>query len=551
MVSIGAILPFLAILSNPNLVFEHTYVQPVIQILGYTDDKELLLLLTIVFIGTAVIAGAVRLLLLWSSTKLSYAIGSDLSMSIYNRTLYQPYSVHVGRNSSEVIDGITNKSNNIIHIINMTLNLISSTFILSAILIALFSLHVKIALASFVGFGIIYISINLLTKRRLFRNSKIISEQSILTIKSLQEGLGGIREILINNNQKRYCDIYNKAEVSLRNAQSSNQFISFGPRYVIEAMGIVIISILAYILAKKGDEIGTAIPILGALALGVQRLLPVLQQAYVSISSIQGGRVSLLETLEFLNQKVPNLVEQNKLKKINFISKIELTNINFSYENNNTQILKNVTLTIQKGSHVGFIGTTGCGKSTLIDIIMGLLQSKTGNLEVDGKIINSENCRSWQANIAHVSQNIYLADSSIEENIAFGIPKKMIDFNQVVYAASQAQISKTIESWPNKYKTFIGERGVRLSGGQRQRIGIARALYKKSNVIIFDEATSALDNNTEESVMDAISKLSNELTLIIVTHRINTLKKCNMIVEIDQGEIKRIIDYNDLIENKD
>jgi ATP-binding cassette subfamily B protein len=167
-------------------------------------------------------------------------------MSIYRRTLYQPYSVHVGRNSSEVIDGITNKSNNIIHIINMTLNLISSTFILSAILIALFSLHVKIALASFVGFGIIYISINLLTKRRLFKNSKIISEQSILTIKSLQEGLGGIREILINNNQKRYCDIYNKAEVSLRNAQSSNQFISFGPRYGIEAMGIVIISILAY-----------------------------------------------------------------------------------------------------------------------------------------------------------------------------------------------------------------------------------------------------------------------------------------------------------------
>jgi ATP-binding cassette subfamily B protein len=203
-------------------------------------------------------------------------------------------------------------------------------------------------------------------------------------------------------------------------------------------------------------------------------------------------------------------------------------------------VIKNLNLTITKGSRIGFIGTTGSGKSTLLDIIMGLLEPTEGILEIDGQPITMLNHRSWQSHIAHVPQAIFLADSTIEENIAFGVHKNQIDHERVRQAAQQAQIADTIETWPKQYKTFIGERGIRLSGGQRQRIGIARALYKQADLIIFDEATSALDNETEEAVMQAIENLSDDLTILIIAHRLSTLKNCTNIIELSGGEIKRV-----------
>jgi ATP-binding cassette subfamily B protein len=224
-----------------------------------------------------------------------------------------------------------------------------------------------------------------------------------------------------------------------------------------------------------------------------------------------------------------------------------LKKVSFRYSSQMPYVLKQLNLSIVKGSRVGFIGTTGSGKSTLLDIIMGLLQPTDGTLEIDGQAITFANNRSWQAHIAHVPQAIFLADSSIEENIAFGVPKDQIDFQRVRQAAQQAQIAESIESWPDQYQTFVGERGIRLSGGQRQRIGIARALYKKADVIIFDEATSALDNETEQAVMQAIEGLSKDLTLLIIAHRLSTLKNCTQIVELGEGCIKRAGSYHDIV----
>lgn len=221
--------------------------------------------------------------------------------------------------------------------------------------------------------------------------------------------------------------------------------------------------------------------------------------------------------------------------------------MNFRYENQLPIVLKDINLNIKKGSRIGFIGSTGGGKSTLIDIIMGLLSPSGGTLEIDGQVITSSNNRAWQDHIAHVPQTIFLADSTIEENIAFGIPREMIDSSRVRAAAQQAQIAETIEAWPSQYQTIVGERGVRLSGGQRQRIGIARALYKQADVIVFDEATSALDYETEEAVIQSIKGLSENLTLIIVAHRLTTLKYCSQIVELQDGSIKRICSYDEVI----
>ena len=545
--SIGAVLPFLAVLTAPERVFEHTAAQPIIKALGLTMPAQLLLPLTIAFAVAALIAGTMRLLLLWASTRLSFATGADLSISIYRRTLYQPYAVHCARNSSEVINGISTKTNIVIGIVTNILGIISSSVMLIAILIALLAVEPVIALVAFGGFGLIYAFIIRLTRKQLLADSQRIARESNHVIKSLQEGLGGIRDVLIDGSQATYCQIYRNADLPLRRAQGNNSFISSSPRYGMEALGMMLIAALAYSLAQQADGIAKAIPILGALALGAQRLLPVLQQAYGSWTSIQGGQASLQDTLELLDQPLPDYAGQPASQPLPFKHNISLKQLAFRYSPQTPYVLKHLNLTIAKGSRVGFIGTTGSGKSTLLDIVMGLLQPTDGTLEIDGQPVMPTNNRAWQAHIAHVPQAIFLAGSSIEENIAFGVPIDQIDRERVRIAAQQAQIADSIESWPKQYQTFVGERGIRLSGGQRQRIGIARALYKQADVIIFDEATSALDNETEEAVMQAIEGLSKDLTVLIIAHRLTTLKNCTQIVELGGGRIIQVGTYRNIV----
>jgi ABC-type multidrug transport system fused ATPase/permease subunit len=548
MISIGAVLPFLAVLTSPERVFEHRASQSIIHILGLTQPNQLLLALTIAFGLAAIFAGSMRLILLWASTRLSFATGSDLSISIYRRTLYQPYAVHVARNSSEIINGISGKANAIIYsTILPILTLASSSVMLVAILLALLSIDPLIALVAFGGFGILYTLITSITRARKILNSSYIARESTQVIKSLQEGLGGIRDVLIDGTQKTYCQIYHNADLRLRRAQGDNQYISQAPRYLMEALGMILIAMLAYALAQQSDGIAQAIPILGAFSLGAQRLLPVMQQAYFAWSSIQGGQASLQDALELLEQRLPDYANQPSAHPLPFQYHIKLRQLSFSYNQQAPSVFNNLNLTITKGSRVGFIGASGSGKSTLLDILMGLLQVTEGSLEIDGQVIFPGNNRAWQAHIAHVPQAIFLADSTVEENIAFGVPRNQIDPIRVRQAALQAQIADSIEGWPEQYQTFVGERGVRLSGGQRQRIGIARALYKQADVIIFDEATSALDNETEREVMHALESLSKDLTLLIIAHRLTTLKNCTQIVELGNGTILRNGSYHDII----
>ena len=546
--SIGAVLPFLAILTAPARVFEHAAAQPIIQMFGLTAPEQLLLPLTISFGAAALIAGTMRLLLLWVNTRLSFAIGADLSMNIYRRTLYQPYLVHCARNSSEVISGISGKANSVIQsIILPALMLISASVILIAVLAAILAVEPAMALMTFSGFGLFYVLIMRLTRKRLLIDSQCIARESVEVIKSLQEGLGGIRDVLIDGSQATYCQIYRQADLCLRRAQGRSAFISNSPRYGVEALGMLCITMLAYTLSQQTDDIVKTIPVLGALALGAQRLLPALQQVYGSWVNIQSGQAALQDTLSLLDQPLPDYADQPPSKPLPFEQSISLKRLAFRYNPQAPYVLKQVNLTIAKGSRVGFIGTTGSGKSTLLDIVMGLLQPTNGSLEVDDQAVTSTNNRAWQAHIAHVPQAIFLSDSSIEENIAFGVPIDQIDPQRVRQAAQQAQIADNIESWPKQYQTFVGERGIRLSGGQRQRIGIARALYKQADVIIFDEATSALDNETEQAVMQAIEGLSKDLTLLIIAHRLTTLKNCTQIVKLGEGGIKRAGTYQDIV----
>lgn len=546
--SIGAVLPFLGVLTASDRVFTHPLAQPFIHLLDLQKPSDLLLPLTVAFGIAALVTGALRLTLLWANTKLSFSIGADISKEIYRRTLYQPYATHIARNSSEVINGISNKASVVIHsAVTPMLTVISSVIMLVTILAALLTVDPIITIAAFAGFGAIYAFVIRIARRRLAIDSQRIADESTRVMKSLQEGLGGIRDVLLDGTQEIYCQAYEDADGAMRRAQGSNQFISQSPRYGMEALGMILISALAYVLAQQTEGISKAIPVLGALALGAQRLIPVLQQAYWSWASFEGGLASLRDTLNLLEQPLPSHASSHIDEPMQYKKYFGLRDVSFRYASQDVWVINNLSLNIHKGSRIGLIGKTGSGKSTVLDILMGLLSPTRGQLLVDDLPVNEENIRRWQLHIAHVPQSIYLADCSIEENIAFGIPAENIDKTRVHAAAQQAQMASVIESWPGKYQTSVGERGVRLSGGQRQRIGIARALYKQADVLVFDEATSALDSDTEQSVMQAIEGLSQDLTIIIIAHRLTTLKGCAEIIELNAGEVSRRGTYEQMV----
>lgn len=551
-ISIGAVLPFLGVLTNPELIFEHEYSQKIINLLGINSPDQLLLPVTILFIFAIVLSACTRVTLLYLITRLSFNTGSDLSVDIYQKTLYQDYMVHISRNSSEVINGIVQKINIIIYdIINATLNLISAVILIIGIVIAIFIVDVQIAIYSMGSFSLIYLLILKYSRTRLNKNSKKIAYESTKMIKALQEGLGGIRDVLIDGTQQIYCDIYRKADFQLRKATGINQFLGASPRFIIESIGMILIVILAYFVSQRPSGITAAIPLLGALALGAQRLLPAFQQAFQATSLIIGAHSSLQDVLKLLDQEIPSFAYDSKPEYISFNRSIELRNISFRYSDDSVSVIKDLNININKGSIIGFVGETGCGKSTLLDILMGLLTPTNGELLIDGYHVEKGiDYRRWQRHIAHVPQFIYLSDGTITDNIVLGANDQEIDYDRLREAVSRAHLSSLIESWPDKFNTIVGENGVKLSGGQRQRIGIARALYKNANVLILDEATSALDNKTEKEIMNSIINIDKNITIMIIAHRISTLANCDQIFELSSQKGIQVLSYDKLIHSK-
>jgi len=547
-VSLGAVLPFLTVLAAPEVAFEHPAGAAVARWFGVTSPEGLVLPLTIAFAAAALISGAIRLLLLRASTRFAFGTGSELSIEVYRRTLYQPYSVHVARSSSQVISGITQKvGGTMLGVLLPGLTLISSGAAIVAIMLALLVIDPAVALIATVCFGASYALITWRSRRRLRSNSLLIAREQTELVKALQEGLGGIRDVLLDGTQAVYCDAYGRADRQLRRAQGANVFIAQSPRFSIEALGMVLIAALAYGLSRQPGGIATALPVLGALAIGAQRLLPALQQSYAAWASIAGNQGSLRDTIELLDQPVASELLQPAPAPLPFRHAIRLERVRFRYSAGGPWVLDGVTLSIPKGARIGLVGSTGSGKSTTLDLLMGLLAPTEGELLVDGEPVRGARVRAWQRTIAHVPQSIYLSDATLAENIAFGVPPRSIDRARVQQAARRAQIAEFIESRPEAYDAFVGERGIRLSGGQRQRIGIARALYKQASVLVLDEATSALDNLTEQSVLDAISGLDRELTILLIAHRLTTVRRCDTIIELERGAVVAQGSYEELL----
>jgi len=360
-------------------------------------------------------------------------------------------------------------------------------------------------------------------------------------VENIQLAMGAIRDVILDSNQKYYYDLHSEIDRKIRIVQPKMFLLQTFPRSLIEPAGIAVISIVGLIFISRGS-FEEALPLIGALALGAQKILPYSQKIYEALSGLNGAKPTLARVLIHLKKNDLSSIRKFEAPiKITFKDSIVLKNVSFRYSLNSPWVLKNINLEIKKGERVGIVGITGGGKSTLTDLIMGLLTPTSGQIFIDGvelnQQINPQLTASWRRLISHVPQNIYMSNSTIRENIAFGEEPKKINMDKVRIAAESAEISEYIEQTSQKYFSMVGERGIKLSGGQRQRIGIARALYKECSLLVFDEATSALDSGTESKIINTINKISKEITVITIAHRISTIEKCNRIISIDNGKI--------------
>tara|TARA_Y100000589_G_C27193967_1_gene645945 strand:- start:3621 stop:5402 length:1782 start_codon:yes stop_codon:yes gene_type:complete len=549
-ISISAVVPFLVTLTAPERIFEIVWLKKIFFAFGFTSSEQLFIPSTLIFLCAIVLSALIRLSNIWLNNRIAAAIGSDLSSAAFSKSLYQNYNKAINSNSSNLITAITYYISRTITVIELSLQFLTSLVIVFSLVVSLFLINVNVTLICIITFLISYLIISSKVRYKLSLNSQLITKASQKEVQVIQEGLGGIKDVLLNYSQETFINQYSRIDRKMRILQAQNNFLASSPRFILEALGLLIISIIAMIL-RINNEINTIIPTIGTFALGAQRLLPAMQACYSSWAAIKANNSSVEKVINIISQKIDESEIYKNKKQLDSFSELSVKNLYFKYNKKNKEVLTDINFYVKKGEHVGICGKTGCGKSTLIDLMMGLLKPSKGSILIDGEDIFDANfplrIKQWRYSIANVPQNIFLSDSSFYENIAFGIKYEDIDLEKVKESAHKAQISEFIESTNMGYNTNVGERGILLSGGQRQRIGIARAFYKNAKIIFLDEATSALDNNTESNVMKSILDLNKDVTILIVAHRLSTLASCDKIIELKNGKISIHRSFDNLI----
>ena len=533
--TLGAVLPFLAFVADPGGISRYPLVARALALLGLHGSGQIFVSLTLFFAGAAIFAGAVRVLLTWANNRFVCALSHELSVRVYRHILYQPYSYHVFRNGSEVVAALQKVQGVASGTLMALVQLASAAIIGVCIAAALLVVDPLVSLVAFLGFGGIYVAISFASRKALKLRGRIIARAQSDRIRAVQEGLGGIRDVLIDGTQPFFLEKFRSYDGALQGANAVTGVIGAAPRFVVEAAGMVLIAFLALFLMSRSGGLATAVPVLGALALGAQRLLPLMQLAYFSWAQVLSNLGNADDVLDMLETPIPEAHLRRATEPLPFTRSIAFKDVSFRYSDDQAPVLRHLNFAIQKGAKVGLVGKTGSGKSTTADLLMGLLEPTSGRIEIDGRPLDATTRQAWQRRVAHVPQAIFLADASIAENIAFGVGPAEISLTRVARVARQAALADFVESLPKAYDTWVGERGVRLSGGQRQRIAIARALYKGASVLVFDEATSALDLETESAVLDAISRLDSDLTVILIAHRRATVAHCGVLIEIEEG----------------
>ena len=542
-ITLTAVIPFINIISNKERFIENNIFERFVMYLVRNNQEYFVIATTLIFCLIIVLTAFVRIIGIWFSGFYAAHLGSDLSCNAYYKSLLTPYKEHLTRNSGYIVNTIANETNRAITAINGYLQVFTGIIVsLSIIFIMLFITKIATIIAA-LSFIVSYLILAKLSKKTLVKNSKNMTSKSTKLVQFVNEGLGAIRDIILENKYMIYVDDFQKASISMRLSQANNKFFSTFPRYALEGIGLLTIVAIACYLVIIGEG-KNIIGILGVIALGSQRLLPSFQGVYNGWASINSFSSSLDKLMGLVKMKNITKIKINKTQNINFVRKIELKNISFSYSQKGENVIEDLNLSLNKGERIGILGETGSGKSTFLDIFTGLLKPTSGNFYVDNKNLlelnSSLDINDWQQLISHVPQTSYLLDASFKSNIAFGIEDSKIDIEKVKLAAKIANIDSFIESTKYSYETFVGERGILISGGQRQRIALARALYNKKKILILDEATSALDTKTEKVLMNNIYKTNKEITIIIIAHRLNTLYSCDKFYVMKNKKLEQI-----------
>jgi len=529
LITIGASLGFLALVAAPDRI---GVASGVIARLG----GDPMLTASMLLVVAAIAAALIRLFLLWLTHGFVMAVGHDMAARIFARMLRQPYADHVRRGSSELLSGIEKVGAVVGEILQPAVQGLTAGLIALLILILLFAIDAQAATLASAIVLLVYGTMNRLTGRRLRRNAKTLSETGTARINLIQESLGGIRDIILDRSQPLFEEKFRRIDTRYRRARATTEFISAAPRFIVEAAGIVALALTALAMSLQPAGIVGAIPILGALALGMQRLLPLLQLAYSGWTRSTGTLQLLADVVALMNAPIVADAAPHGGDKPLRWREMRLEDLCYRHRDGGFAI-EGATLTIKRGSRVAICGPTGAGKSTLLDLIIGLLVPDSGTIHIDGRPLDDASRASWMGGIAHVPQSVYLADDSIAANIAFGRDPAQIDGERLDAVVEAARLRAFIDELPDGLGTRVGERGIQLSGGQRQRIGIARALYKDAPLLMLDEATSALDDATQAQVMEAIMTMGTDRTIIIVAHRPSALAGCDQIVRVEAGRV--------------
>ncbi len=536
LIAIGAVIPFLTLLAEPARISELPIVAEAFALVGAETFRERLVAATLFLMTAAILAGAVRLRLAWASQHFVFDLGHEISVAIQRRVLGQPYSWHIARNSRDVVASLEKVQVMASAVALQAVQALTACVLATFILAALVVIDAPSALAAAAVLALIYLGVSTAARRRLGRNSRTVNAAYSDRVGIVQESLGGIRDVIIDDAQAVFLDAFAEIDRNFSQARAETAFIGAAPRFVIEATGIVLIAAVALFLAEREGGFAAALPVIGALALGAQRLLPLVQNIYSGWSSLKGNSGVFGDILALL--RLPPPPPPSGAAPLPLNESIRLDEVSFIYPGRDRPALNAVSLAIPRGARVALVGATGSGKSTLADILMGLLEPQSGTVAVDGLPLDAEGRAAWRRSIAHVSQAIFLADTSIARNIAFGRGEAGIDMARVEDAARRARLHDFVATLPLGYDTPVGERGVGLSGGQRQRLGLARALYKGAPVLVLDEATSALDPATEAEVLGSLADLSADgLTIVMIAHRLSPVFACDLVIRLEDGRV--------------
>lgn len=559
MLGIASIGPFMALVADMQLLETNAVLNKLYLASGVSTHTDFLFITGFVVLLTLGFASILSIFTTWRLSLFAFSVGTEFSDRLYRYYLQKDWLFHASGSSAQLTKQISTEAYRVTNSIILPFIEMNARIVLALFIsVSIFIYNPMIASIGIILFTSGYILIYKVIRNRIALYGENISTTSTDRFRLMNEGFGGIKDLLLYNRSSEFVHQFEQSGKVFARAQGVNTALSYAPRYLMEllAFGSMISLILVLLITRDGN-LSQVLPVLGIYALAGFKLLPALQQTYYSITTIRGNTAAfdsikedLLASLFIDNEQGANSAIKNQrvIDLANFRN-IRLNNVSFTYPDKEMPALIDINIDIPINSTVGFVGESGSGKSTTIDLILGLISPSAGQLMLDDLVIEGENLQVWQKNIGFVPQSIFLSEGSITENVAFGLCSEDTDLEKVKQAIKLAHLEPLVNSLPKGLDTKVGERGVQLSGGQRQRIGIARALYNQADVLVFDEATSALDGITEKVIMDSIQELSGQKTIVMIAHRLKTVKNCDVIYLMEQGRVIEQGTYQQLIDN--